>query len=177
MPTRYRFPLVAMGMLALLSALGTALVRLGWEVPLPNYDMLIAHGSLTVCGFLGTLISLERAVALNRPWAYLAPLLTGAGGLAQALAPASPLGPWLVVLGSLGLALLFAVILPAVLNIPVPFRPAFYLPLALLHATLALRVASDLLGWTPGRAWGGLLNVLALLSFLANTGYAILKGR
>ncbi|OGG53981.1 MAG: hypothetical protein A3F84_04790 [Candidatus Handelsmanbacteria bacterium RIFCSPLOWO2_12_FULL_64_10] len=69
------------------------------------------------------------------------------------------------------------VILPAVLGIPVPFRPAFYLPLALLHATLALRVASDLLGWAPGRAWGGLLNALALLSFLVNTGYAILKGR
>jgi hypothetical protein len=67
------------------------------------------------------------------------------------------------------------VILPAVLNIPVPFRPAFYLPLALLHATLALRVASDLLGWAPGRAWGGLLNVLALLSFFASIGYAAIR--
>jgi len=39
------------------------------------------HGALMIGGFLGTLISLERAVALGRGWAYVAPLLTGLGGL------------------------------------------------------------------------------------------------
>ena len=33
-------------------------------------------------GFLGTLIALERAVALRLAWGYLAPLLSGVGGLA-----------------------------------------------------------------------------------------------
>ena len=35
-----------------------------------------------VLGFLGTLIALERAVALGEAWAYLAPAAAGAGGLA-----------------------------------------------------------------------------------------------
>jgi hypothetical protein len=34
-----------------------------------------------VSGFLGTLIGLERAVALRRDWTYLSPLLTGLGGI------------------------------------------------------------------------------------------------
>lgn len=35
-----------------------------------------------VIGFLGTLVSLERAVALRRSWTYLSPLLSGLGALA-----------------------------------------------------------------------------------------------
>jgi hypothetical protein len=34
-----------------------------------------------VAGFLGTLIALERAVALRRRWMYLCPLVSGFGGL------------------------------------------------------------------------------------------------
>ncbi|HRN65649.1 MAG TPA: hypothetical protein PLA98_12495, partial [Alicycliphilus sp.] len=36
-------------------------------------------GQIMVLGFLGTLISLERAQAIGRPWAYLAPALLAAG--------------------------------------------------------------------------------------------------
>jgi hypothetical protein len=39
------------------------------------------HGPLMVSAFFGTLISLERAVALGRLWAYGAPLAAGLGGL------------------------------------------------------------------------------------------------
>ena len=56
------------------------LVRLGWNLPLPWQDQLIAHGPLMVCGFLGTLISLERAVGLGSPWGYAAPVLVAADG-------------------------------------------------------------------------------------------------
>jgi hypothetical protein len=35
-----------------------------------------------IAGFLGTVISIERAVALARPWAYLAPLSAGLGAVA-----------------------------------------------------------------------------------------------
>jgi hypothetical protein len=34
-----------------------------------------------VVGFLGSVIALERAVALRRPWAYAAPVATGVGGI------------------------------------------------------------------------------------------------
>lgn len=40
-----------------------------------------AHGILMVLGFLGTLIALERAVALREVWGYAAPAALGAGGL------------------------------------------------------------------------------------------------
>ena len=35
------------------------------------------HGALMISGFLGTVISLERAVAIGRWWAYSAPALSG----------------------------------------------------------------------------------------------------
>lgn len=51
----------------------------------------------------------------------------------------------------------------------------FYSHLVLLHLSLLLRVGGDLAIWLPARQWGGLLNVIALLLFLANTGRAILR--
>jgi len=65
------------------------------------------------------------------------------------------------------------IIIPAVVKIAVPFTRRFYLHLALLHAGLALRVGSDVLGSGAGREWGGLINVLAVVLFLANTLVAI----
>jgi hypothetical protein len=59
-----------------------------------------------------------------------------------------------------------------VLRVPVPFRPTFYAHLVLLHLSLMLRVAGDLAAWWPARRWGGLLNGLVLVLFLANTAYA-----
>ncbi len=67
------------------------------------------------------------------------------------------------------------IIFPAVLGVRVTFRQAFYIHLALLHATLILRIVGDLLPWLPGRQWGGLGNALALLLFFANTGYGVLR--
>jgi len=80
---RVRVPLMALGMLALLSALAGGLARLGW--PLPVSAPLVAfHGPLMVAGFLGTVIGLERAVALGRSWAYGGPIASGLGALALA---------------------------------------------------------------------------------------------
>jgi len=39
----------------------------------------------------------------------------------------------------------------------------------LLNLSLLLRVAGDLTGWWQGRLWGGLLNAIVLLAFLAVT--------
>jgi hypothetical protein len=61
------------------------------------------------------------------------------------------------------------VIFPAVLGIPIPYRPAFYGHLAALHLSLILRVVAGLYDWMPGRLWGAMLNVIALLLFLFNT--------
>ena len=68
------------------------------------------------------------------------------------------------------------IILPAVLRVAVPYKPYFYLPLALLHLSLLLRLAGD---WTLSaqwRAWGGALNGAALLAFVLGTIAAVLGG-
>lgn len=65
------------------------------------------------------------------------------------------------------------VIFSAVLNLPVTYKPGFYVHLTLLHVTLILRISGDLSGWTGGREAGGLLNVFVILLFLANTGSSI----
>ena len=351
MLSKARFPLMALGLLALLTALWGGLVRLGWAWPLPWPTLFIAHGPLMVCGFLGTLIGVERAVALGTGWSYAAPLLTATGTLALlAGLPAPPL----MTLGSLGLVAIFVVIvqrqyalatvtmalgaflwlvgnscwllgwpvaqvvpwwsgflvltiagerlelsrllrlsvlhhvlfllavsaflagllfltigwtsggplsgvgmvalawwllqydiarrtvwqtgvtrfiavcllsgyvwlgvsgvltwcfasvlagpyydamlhtvfvgfvfamifghapiiLPAILGRTTsPYQPALYVPLLLLHASLLLRVVGDLIGWWPGRQWGGLLNALAVLLFLLTLAWGLLRRR
>jgi len=69
------------------------------------------------------------------------------------------------------------IILPAVLGAPLAYHRSFYLPLVLLHVSLVLRVVGDLSPWWPGRQWGGLLNVLAILLFMANTARTIHSAR
>jgi hypothetical protein len=58
------------------------------------------------------------------------------------------------------------IIFPAVLGAPINYRSYFYLPLLLLHLSLALRLAGDFGGWVIIRQWGGLLNALAIVLFL-----------
>lgn len=339
-----RLPLLALGMVALLTGLWAGLFRLGWDLPALRPDLPAHHGPLMVSGFLGTLISLERAVALGQRWAYAAPLLTGLGALALLVGAPSPCGQTLLTMGSSGLVVLFAfllrsqptlftatmgsgalawvvgnglwligwpipqvvpwwmgflvlmiagerlelsrllqlslmsrtvfltavgllliglvsstihfaqglrltgvglgavaiwllrydiawrtvrpagltrfiaislllgylwltlgsvlvfvfgavppgpsydallhttflgfvfamifahapIIFPIILTIPASFHPSFYAPLAVLHLSLLLRIGSDLSGWTSGRQWGGLLNVLAIILFFGN---------
>lgn len=344
---------MAMGMVALLAALWGGLLRLGWDWPIMRPTLPVAHGPLMISGFLGTLIGLERAVALGQRWTYAGPLLSGLGALALVVGLPGAAGPMLMAMGSLALVVVFAIIirrqpglpemtmgvgalawlvgnglwlsgwpvfrvvgwwagflvltiagerlelsrflptsraaravfvsgvglfaaglvlacaafdmgarlsglgllvltfwllrfdiarrslqkaglarfvavsllsgylwlgvagllglrlgglapglhydawlhaiflgfvfamifghapiiLPAVLGVPMPFRPAFYAHLAVLHVSLVLRVSGDLAAWWPGRQWGGLLNVVAVLLFLGNTVLSGVRGK
>jgi hypothetical protein len=76
------------------------LARLGLALP-GGGRLAGAHGALFVLGVFGSVVALERAVALGARWAYAAPalgvtaalaLLAGAGGLAPGLALGSALG-------------------------------------------------------------------------------------
>ena len=49
----------------------------------------------------------------------------------------------------------------------------FTLATALLHISLMLRIIGDLGAMSPLQRWGGLLNVCAILLFLAITGYTV----
>ncbi|MFT4296929.1 MAG: hypothetical protein QM582_16110 [Micropruina sp.] len=80
--TRGRLLLIALGGACLISGLNAGLIRLEVWAPVASDRAGDVHGLVMVLGFLGTLISLERAQSLGRSWAYLAPALYGAGGLA-----------------------------------------------------------------------------------------------
>lgn len=60
------------------------------------------------------------------------------------------------------------VILPAVLRKPLPYRWFLYIPVALLHASLLVRLlGGDAWGNVDALHWGGALNVVAVLLFAA----------
>lgn len=68
---------MALAGISLLTGLWSGLARMGWLLPLPREQFVLLHGPLMVVGFLGTLIGLERAVALQRWWAYVIPVAAG----------------------------------------------------------------------------------------------------
>jgi hypothetical protein len=79
---RGRFVLLGIGGLALLAGLTGALVLLGVGMPSSVTRLALLHGELMTLGFLGTVVALERAVALGRAWGFLAPALSATGAVA-----------------------------------------------------------------------------------------------
>jgi len=60
------------------------------------------------------------------------------------------------------------IVFPAVTGRSIPFTPAFYVPYAVLEASVLVRVCGDLVDdLARYRAWGGLLNAVALILFAA----------
>lgn len=83
---RRRFILIALAGISLLLGLWSGLLRMGWPLPLPNEQFVLLHGPLMVVGFLGVLVGLERAVALQRAWVYAIPAFAGLSALLALLA-------------------------------------------------------------------------------------------
>lgn len=106
----YRIPFMALSLIILFFATWAGLVRLGWALPALPRSVTYTHGALMIGGFLGTLISLERAVALRQRWTYLAPLFSGAGAVLL-LVGNSTVGAGFITAGSVGLGLIFVAIL------------------------------------------------------------------
>jgi len=131
-----RLRLVPLAIAALTMAIGicTGLARLGIALPHSVPAIADLHGALMICGFLGTLISLERAVALDRRWPYAAPALSSLGALALI---ADMPG-----LGALGFVTASAVLLLASIRIALR-QPALF------TITLAVGAAC----WTMGTTW------------------------
>ncbi|MCZ2127294.1 MAG: hypothetical protein LC099_05905 [Anaerolineales bacterium] len=94
-------PFLALAILGLMMALWAGLLRIGWQLPPLNNNLAVAHGPLMICGFLGVLIPLERAVAIRRKWMFLAPLFSGLGWILILIYPFA--GKVLMTLGSFGM--------------------------------------------------------------------------
>ncbi|WP_290672100.1 hypothetical protein [Aquabacterium sp.] len=104
MLTWARPAMIALVAFSLLTGIAGGLMRAGVPVIgwLPANWVLPAaslHAALMVCGFLGTVIGIERAVALHAPWAFLAPLASALGGVCLMSGLAS-LGVLMMVLAS-----------------------------------------------------------------------------
>lgn len=152
---------------------------------------LAGVGLVGLAAWLGGYDVARRTIRMRGVTRYMAAaLLTGYGWLAVGG------GLWVAV-GRMGggpaydamlhavflgfvISMIFAhapVIVPAVLGRPLPYRPVLYVPLALLHASLVLRLvggdaAGDLAAWQ----WGGVLNEVALLLFIALAAGAVIRG-
>ncbi|HEU5012541.1 MAG TPA: hypothetical protein VFT66_08355 [Roseiflexaceae bacterium] len=151
-----RMPLMALALLALLAGGWAGLERIGWHLPALQPDLASMHGPLMVAGVLGTVISLERAVALGRRWAYAAPLLQGLGGLVLIVGVPGWPGPLLLALGALMLVAIFAMFLRQ--------QPALFIMIMLVGA-LTLLIGNVL--WLGG--WPIYTIVLWWVAFLVLT--------
>ena len=107
---RHRVPLLLAGLICLLAALWGGLLLLGLPVPTLLASTAADHGPLMALGFLGTVISLERAVALGRGWAYAAPALAGTGGLAVLVSLPPVVGRLLLCSASIVLVVVYVVV-------------------------------------------------------------------
>ncbi|HEX5333859.1 MAG TPA: hypothetical protein VFW79_14560 [Cellulomonas sp.] len=107
---RPRVPLLLAGLVCLLAALWGGLLLLGLPVPTLLASTAADHGPLMALGFLGTVISLERAVALGRRWGYAAPALAGTGGLAVLVSLPPVVGRLLLCTASIVLVVVYVVV-------------------------------------------------------------------
>jgi hypothetical protein len=87
---------------SLVAGLAGGLLRAG-AVPAADWvaRAAVVHAQLMICGFIGTVIALERAIALRRAPGYAVPALAAAGG-ALALAGAPGPAAWANLSAALG---------------------------------------------------------------------------
>lgn len=118
--------------IGLITGLYSGLLRIGFLSDMaPRQISPIAHGPLMINGFLGTLIGLERAAALEKKWAYFAPVLMAASTIFL-LSGLQLSGQWLMLLGAMGLTYVMSYL--------------YYLQPKIYHLIMALGAASLLGG-------------------------------
>lgn len=103
---RLRIGLIVLAGISLVSGLNAGLLRLGVWAPVASDRVADLHGPVMVLGFMGTLISLERAQALRNPLGYLAPALLAAGSISLLAGAPAALGKLLLFDGTLAFAAL-----------------------------------------------------------------------
>jgi hypothetical protein len=178
---------------ALLVAIGVFAAGLAVAPAAPSAGVRIAGAGLILqAAWLACFDVARRTVRARGVTRFMAcALLAGygwlaAGGAIWVAAGATGWGPaWdaglhAVFLGFV-MSMVFAhapVIVPAVLRVPLPFHRRFYVHVVLLHGSLLLRVlGGDLGGSLRAWQWGGGLDELAILLFLASTAAALAGAR
>lgn len=150
---RYRIPMLVAGFISLLSGMYIGLARLGWSFPLNSAAQFELHGALMVCGFLGTVISMERAVAIGERWAYAGPLASAVGALLLVTGHA----PWT---GAAAASAASAILIAASAKIYLKQRELFTLTLLLAAICWLTGCVLWLAGFSPAQVlpwWMGFL--------------------
>lgn len=142
---RLRVALLATGGFSLLAGLDAALVATGVWAPVTAGHLEGVHGMIMTLGFLGTLIALERAQALRKSWAYLAPALLGSGGIALAINQVT-LGRLLLIQGVVALAGVYVALWR---RAPLPLVAVQVLATIPAFAAAALWLSVELSGLIP----------------------------
>lgn len=130
-PTPVLVGLLIFAAAGLLTGLYSGLIRLGLFSSVQSAVSPIAHGPLMINGFLGTLISLERAAALEKKWAYAAPVFFAASTILLLAGFPSPSNITLII-GSIGLTFIMGYL--------------YYLQPKIYHLIMALGAISLLTG-------------------------------
>jgi len=69
------FTVLPLVLLSLILGILAGLFRMGWILPVS--EVIMQHGAIMIGSFLGTLIILERVVALKQNWMYGIPIISG----------------------------------------------------------------------------------------------------
>jgi len=69
------FTVIPFVLLAMVLGILAGLFRMGWILPVE--EIIMQHGAIMIGSFLGTLIILERVVALKQNWMYGIPIISG----------------------------------------------------------------------------------------------------
>lgn len=142
-----RLPLLACAGATLAFGLWAGLARLGWDLP-QGAALAELHGPLLVSGMFGTLVALERAVALGRSWAFIGPLASVAGTAALLAGLPPETAGWAYVLAAVALCAASA---QTVYLQPAAFTASLAVgALAWLYGSVLWArggVVSDLVGW------------------------------
>jgi hypothetical protein len=98
-----RLPFILFAMANLLIGLVAGLSRIGWQFKVP--ELAVHHGAIMVGGFLGALISLEKAIPLRKYWLLIVPLCCALTPLV-AVPGFHQIGLGFLLAGSIGLVLI-----------------------------------------------------------------------
>ncbi len=102
-----RLAVLLPGALSLLLGLDAALILLDLPAPVRWDHLQDVHGLLLVLGAVGTLVSLERSVALGRWWGFIAPAGLGLGGLSLVVGAPTPVSGVLFIAGTATMLLVY----------------------------------------------------------------------
>ena len=151
-----RLPFLFLAIICLGAGVLSGLVRAGVSLPLSLITHPELHSLFMISGFFGTVIGLERAVAIRKPWAYLAPLSSALGGLVLLTSAPANVAPLLF--GLSGICFVAATVRVVLM------QPAIYTATLLTGAVLWLL---GNIGWLiSGAPW---VSIPYGLSFLVMT--------